>query len=314
MIDNLITKEDLIAFLKGISPKSIYRCRFGEVVSESPVEIDFDSNDFQEEAREIIRRYVNQGFALFDSRSCEINVDIIKTLESILCLGEPYIPCRYKGSNIINLYSKGVNIISSHLNGKMINQPNTVIQTKLHAFTTASEQNLHVDGTLEAIGSIKTSILLCVNPAISGGESIIFNSVAAFVELAEQDMEAAISLLDCMCLKRENLDCGDFAFGPAFLLRNNDLFTRYSIDVTSSWNYDFKDCSHFKRACEYLKEKTKSGSSFLFEKRLLSGQGIIIANDKVSHGRKIYVDSSGQTRTFLRSIYYSQPHFDNGSW
>ncbi|MGW9164911.1 hypothetical protein ACWGPZ_26670 [Priestia megaterium] len=49
------------------------------------------------------------------------------------------------------------------------------------AFQTNNEQKIHCDGTLEVIGKIKTSLLLCATPSSVGKETVIFNSVAAFM-------------------------------------------------------------------------------------------------------------------------------------
>ena len=155
---------------------------------------------------------------------------------------------------------------------------------------------------------IKTSILLCTNPAISGGENIIFNSVAAFIELAEQDINAAVSLLDPRCLKRIAPGYGGSCTGSVFLIKNENIFTRYSTDTTtSSWSDGLSNVSHLERAYEYLNDMAKPGFPFCVEIKLKLGQGLIIANNQISHGRRSYVESQNNIRTMLRGLFKIYP-------
>ena len=143
---------------------------------------------------QLLQRYCTDGFSLVGVESpCE------KTLVEVceqLGLGTPFMPPHYAGTT--DLYqTSGVNIKSAR---------GTSNEEASHrAFTTGSAQALHVDGTLQRIGLVKTSVLLCVSPASSGGETLIFNAVEAFLELPRRDREAAPALCNPRRLLRRNL-------------------------------------------------------------------------------------------------------------
>lgn len=307
-------KEQLNLFLEKIPTRNLYQCRFNHKQDLLPVDIGKVDDQSSIEIGEIIHRYEGRGFALFDLNSNNVNLkvnnagfDALTSLGKFFNLGEPHIPVKYKNQDTINLYRGGINIISTHLNGRPINCVKDTGQQATHAFTTTKEQELHVDGTTEVIGLIKTSILLCINPAITGGENTIFNSVAAFVELAKQDIDAAVSLLDPRCLRRTNLAHGNSCTGPVFSIKDGNIITRYSTDITSSWEDGLNSVKHLERAYKYLREMAKPGSPFLLTVKLKSGQGLIIANDKVSHGRRLYRESQNDIRLILRSIFFNAP-------
>jgi hypothetical protein len=311
MQDICSLEDQLSSFIKRTPANSVYRCRFNPLEDLVPIEIAKGRDQLREAMHRITDRYENRGFALFDAKFNNAGFEVVTTLAQLLHLGEPHIPPRYRNRDTISLYKGGINIISTHLHGRAINQIEKVKQPVAHAFTTANEQQPHVDGTLEEIGLIKTSILLCVSTPISGGKSIIFNSVAAFVELAERDIDAAVSLLDPRCLKRTDLDHGDSCTGPAFLIEGEDIFTRYSTDITSSWSDGLNNVRHLKRAYAYLDEMAKPGSPFFIETKLKPGQGLIMANHKVSHGRKSYIESQSNIRIMLRGIFFNYPSYDD---
>jgi hypothetical protein len=152
--------------------------------------------------------------------------------------------------------------------------------------------------------------LLCVSQAPSGGETTLFNSVGAFVELVKVDLDAAISLLNPNCLTRtsKSLQNPESYTGPAFALQASELISRFSIDDTSDWNRGLESATHLDKALNFLITSIEGRSSFYGEVKLKPGQLIIVANDKVSHGRLSYDDSPAQTRKMLRGIFTGRPY------
>lgn len=204
-----LKKRQIYSFIESISEPSVYTCKFDLSTELPPIKISKVRDEINGTLNRLINRYEEKGFAIFEIDSGEPNSELIRLFSRSLYLGEPYVPIRYTVNNIVNLYEMGINIISTHVNGRAINQSKKTSQKTNHAFTTTNEQQLHVDGTLEEIGLIKTSVIVCVTPACSGGDTIIFNSVSAFIELAKHDIDAAISLLDPQCLKRMDLIHGN---------------------------------------------------------------------------------------------------------
>jgi len=302
-------KEEISDFIQCMPEKSIYTCNFEPPVEFSITKISKTNNKINGDLDRLINQYKERGFALFEVDQNNSNHEIVKFLSRSLGLGEPYVPARYANGDSSHLYEMGINTISTHINGRAIHQSKDDRKVK-HAFTTANEQQLHVDGTLEEIGLIKTSILLCVTPAFSGGETVIFNSVSAFVELAKHDINAAISLLNPKCLKRMDLAHGDTYTGPVFMFREGELFSRFSLDKTSCWKDGLNSVESLDRAYSFLTKMTKKSSPFFCEMKLEAGQGIIIANDKISHGRKSYIQSQIHARTMLRGIFLEAPSAD----
>ena len=55
-------------------------------------------------------------------------------------------------------------------------------------------QRMHTDGTLQDIGEVKASVLVCEAAAAEGGATMLFNTSAAFAELIMTDPAAAVAL------------------------------------------------------------------------------------------------------------------------
>ncbi|MFF2288814.1 TauD/TfdA family dioxygenase [Peribacillus butanolivorans] len=173
------------------------------------------------------------------------------------------------------------------------------------AFQTNNDQKIHCDGTIEVLGKIKTSILLCAIPAAVGGETIIFNSVAAFYDLLENDNSRYIasSLLDMQALKRVAVNRNNEEYiGPAFAIKNGEIISRFSLDNTCDWDYSFENVKLLKEAYALLVDTIVPNSPFYIETKLKCSQGIIMANDKISHGRKGFIDKHFK-REMIRGLF-----------
>ncbi len=173
------------------------------------------------------------------------------------------------------------------------------------AFASPNAQGLHVDGTLTPLGMIKTSILLCEAPAEIGGETTLFKAVAAFVRLIREDPERGGSLLRHSVLTRSDVGATQKCLRtPPFAIKESELLSRFSIDNTSCWA---KEPSQAVAAFKYLKQMARAGSPFFHSFKLQAREGVIIANDKISHGRRKYYERSPGARCMLRALFTGRP-------
>jgi alpha-ketoglutarate-dependent taurine dioxygenase len=169
-------------------------------------------------------------------------------------------------------------------------------------FLSTDEQSVHVDGTLEPIGRIPTTFMLCSSQADAGGESRFFNSVAAFYQLIEVNRDLAEALCSKEALTRSDVDgSGKSKTGPAFGINQYGLVTRFSLDNTSEWNVE--DVEELQEALDWMKSRMTPDSEFYTEFRLKPGDLLIVANHKVSHGRSAYIDSDDCRRHLYRALF-----------
>jgi hypothetical protein len=246
---------------------------------------------------DVIAAYEDRGFAVFslDDRSRRDSASALRSVAAACDLGEPLVPQMYRASNI---YEQGLNRI-----GRRSEQP-----AEDHpAFFSTDGQELHSDGTLEPIGRVPTSILLCEAEALRGGATTIFNVVGAFTILKERDPEAAEALLTA-CLRRTATvgTVGETHLGPAFAERDGEIISRYSVTATDSWEARDCDPTVLARGVQALEEMAEHTGLFT-EVKLRAGEGLMLANDHVSHGRRPYVDGEGRTRRLVRGLYLRRP-------
>lgn len=238
---------------------------------------------------EIIRRYNEDGFAHFSYQGN--SNEVILWIASRLKLGRPFVPL-YNRRN--PAYSKnGYNIIR-------------ISPSSNHrAFASSRAQGLHVDGTLTTLGMIKTSVLLCEAPAEIGGETTLFKAVAAFARLMREEPEIGTTLLRHAVLTRRDVGASqECETSPVFAIEGNELLSRFSVDNTSCWA---KEPPQVVAAFRYLKQLARAGSPFYHSFKLRAHEGIIIANDKISHGRRKYYERSAGTRCMLRALFIDRP-------
>lgn len=244
-----------------------------------------------EEKSALISKYEDCGFVIFELNNDYPDQRSLLKIASELNLGIPFVPNIYNSQKDIYQES-GVNYIS--------------VKNGTHrAFQTNGEQQVHSDGTLEKIGSIKTTILLCQSPASTGGETRIFNSVGAFYSLFYKDgcSDLAYALLHPKALRRVAVNGKrEEEIGPAFLIEDKELISRFSIDNTSDWQYGFKKVRALDKAYDLIVEQIGNNSPYYLETKLEASQGIIIANHKISHGRNEYEDMT-KKRTMIRGLF-----------
>lgn len=272
-----------------VNKNSIYQHDYKSEDLE-PVPINTVATISASEVRKLVKRYNAAGFVIFELLNDVSNQDTLLSIAKQLSLGEAFVPNIYSSQK--GIYEKtGLN--------------NITVNDGLHrAFQTDNEQRIHSDGTLEVIGKVKTSILLCVTPANSGGETVIFNSSAAFYEMLTNNQKLASSLLDEQALRRVAVNGKSEEYiGPAFVIENGDIISRFSLDNTSDWEYGFKNVKLLNEAYSYLLEMINFNSPYYIETMLNENQGIIMKNHKISHGRKHYIDDKYNRRHMIRGLF-----------
>nr|AKC92631.1 2-oxoglutarate:UMP dioxygenase [Amycolatopsis sp. SANK 60206] len=259
--------------------------------------VDFADHDAPSQ---IVGNVEEHGFALVDMADAGPPDARIAALSTALRLGEPYIPALYRYGETKD-YSAPYSDIRSE-------------PTDRHpGFSTTAGQIWHVDGLLDDIGEIKTTILYCVRAAHRGGDTMLFNSLAAFAELREKDQDAAEALLSPAALNRRSTIPGiDVnATGPVFSVDDNgDLVTRYTDNETCTWDYSAGPPGGLRRALDFLRTATDD-PRYRLAVRLAPGQALVFRNDRLSHGRQPYEDKPDARRHLVRALYAEAPRASN---
>jgi hypothetical protein len=250
----------------------------------------------------LVDEYTTRGYALFalDVEPTQYSQALV-ALGHALSLGDPFVPELYRSATTRHLYDRwGVNAITERQtrDGGACVHP---------AFESSSALELHTDGTLQAIGEIRTSMLLCVTPAEHGGETVLFHAVDAFLLLQARRADLARGLLDPRALtRRATVDgAGACHVGPVVAIEDGDVMTRYS--TTARDEYAFEDVPGLRAACEELAWLARPSGPYYREERIAAGQGILLANDKLCHGRKAYRSGPSRPRHMLRALFAGRP-------
>ncbi|MFJ7526229.1 TauD/TfdA family dioxygenase [Streptomyces griseus] len=220
----------------------------------------------------------------------------LTALAQTLRLGDPYIPALYRYAETQD-YSASFSDIRSDT------------KDQHPGFSTTAGQAWHVDGLLDAIGDIRTTVLYCVRAAHRGGETLLFNSLAAFAELRERDSAAAEALLSPRALnRRSTLPAIDMSnTGPVFSVDEaGTLATRYTDNDTCTWNFSAGPPGGLRRALAFFR-KASDNPRYRLAVRLAAGEALIFRNDRLSHGRRPYEDSPGARRHLIRALYAEVP-------
>jgi TfdA family taurine catabolism dioxygenase TauD len=252
----------------------------------------------REERGRLLASYRRRGYAWFElGVEPEAAARGIVDLAAALALGQAFVPPLYHAPGTAALYDDlGVNVLAAA-------EPSR--QPACHpTFESRTSLELHTDGTLQALGEIPTTTLFCQTPARCGGESTIFHSVNAFLRLAAGFPELASCLLDDRALVRHATVNGSRAScpGPVFMLRNGEVLSRYSTTPRDQWAFD--EVSGLREAYAALEELVRP--PYLTQIRLAAGQGLLLANDKVAHGRTAFEDGD-EPRRMLRALFRRRP-------
>ncbi|MFF2960239.1 TauD/TfdA family dioxygenase [Streptomyces sp. NPDC057963] len=244
----------------------------------------------------LVRALRERGFALVTMEGSGEADLALKTLSAALHLGDPYVPALYQYAEARE-YSASYSDIRSDAGDR---HP---------GFSTTAGQGWHVDGLLDAIGVIKTTVLYCVRAAHRGGETLLFNSPAAFAELRRTDPAAAKALLTPDVLTRRatlpGVDAS--ATGPAFSTApNGDLMTRYTDNETCEWAFSAGPPGALHRALAFLRAASEE-PRYRLSVRLAAGEALVFRNDRLSHGRQPYEDAPAARRHLVRALYTRAP-------
>lgn len=251
--------------------------------------------------KQITERYMQHGFAIVELTSAPATPEILVSLGDALDLGELFTPPLYKSGDYTAAH---ISTISTPLDTDLVHP----------TFESTAGLELHCDGTLQEIGYVKTSILLCQFPGAEGGETTLFNASGAFVELIKNDLAAAIALMNPGVLIRQaNMNnCRDINAGPAFTVQNKQIVCAYSVTKT-----DKLVAAHgvneadLLRGAKFLQQVATAGSIYFTQVRLNVNQAIILANTKVCHGRTPYRNGIGHHRCLYRGLYLAEPKMVN---
>lgn len=259
--------------------------------------VDFTEHDA---LKQIVHNLEGCGFAIVTMAEPGPPDATLTSLSAALRLGNPYIPLLYRYAETKD-YSVPYNDILSDT------------KDRHPGFSTTAGQSWHVDGLLDDIGAIKTTILYCVRAVHRGGATLLFNSLAAFAELREKDPAAAEALLSPTALNRRStipaIDAN--ATGPVFSVdEEGHLITRYTDNETCTWNFSAGPPGGLHRALAFL--RAASGNPlYRLAVRLTSGQALIFRNDRLAHGRQPYEDKPNARRHLVRALYASVPATPN---
>ncbi|OUA56154.1 TauD/TfdA family dioxygenase [Bacillus thuringiensis] len=263
----------------------------------SPVIIENIDEIKEDQIQELVERYYQYGFVIYEVNGDTKGNKSIFNIADAIQLGDPFVPNHYKNNSQMYQSNKLNLITAGNVNNHM-------------AFTGDNNQGLHSDGTVHEIGHLKTTILFCESPAAEGGESILFHTMDAFYELAQAHPEAALAMFHPESLKRK-ADIGFEAthIGPAFAIEDEEIITRFTLDHTALWEHGFERVPHLHQGYMFLKEKAEPQSEYFRKFTLGGSQGIIMANDKIAHGRLAFKDSEQLKRKMLRGVFRTRPSF-----
>jgi alpha-ketoglutarate-dependent taurine dioxygenase len=282
-----------------LATASAVRTTFEDLPAD-PVGISDPSVIRWTESAQIADRYTRHGFAVLQLSSSSINPGTLLALAGSLGLGEAFVPPLYtKGGN----RARPVSRISAASNLGTSDESHP-------SFGRAVGQPLHCDGTLQEIGFIKASVLLCESPGAQGGDTTLFNASAAYAQLAAADGPAAVALATPGVLIRQaNINgCSDINAGPAFSARDGQLVCGYSVTETDRWDVpDGVAEADLYRGVGFLSHAALPGSPDFAQLTLGSGQAIIFDNTRISHGRTPYRDSGARRRCLYRSLHLCHP-------
>lgn len=255
------------------------------------------------ELTDIKSTFYRQGFVLIDTSSIE-DKDKITPVANALNLGEAATTYYNKTYFDYKLTTDNMAVIGAlpHRKGKIDHE----------GFESNNAQGLHVDGTIEPLGSIQTSLLYCKQPAKIGGESIVFNLMGAISELAKTDISLIQPLFDPNAFKRASTYEGinESHTGPVlgYHPETQRLIARFAINITCQWEAGFKKVPGLEKSIKQLFNMAKAGTPYSAKFQLQSGTLMVMDNTRICHGRAAYSDCERQPRTMIRGIYSQLPH------
>ncbi|MDQ1031462.1 hypothetical protein QF035_009044 [Streptomyces umbrinus] len=243
--------------------------------------------------RRVAAEYCKRGYAIVHVPGSIPSHDDLAALADALGLGQPFTPPLYAGS--------------SHTLGGVSRL--TAVRDAAHPFQDTAGQNVHCDGTLQQLGEIPTTVMMCAAEAAAGGLSYLVDLVDAYAELRRLDPEAAAQLAHAEALVRTSTFIDDqFVAAPAFAEEQPGMWiTRYSRTATDTYRSSPGQQAALDRALAIMDAAAMPSSSYRVSFTLRSGQALVLANDRLGHGRTAYRDDPARPRLLLRGLFTRRP-------
>jgi hypothetical protein len=270
-----------------------------ERIPSLPIKIPCNYAIKESLASEVVYRYMKNGFAIIELEPGleDSSPESVLAIGEALKLGNPFTPPLY----LAGTYTGGA---VSQITKQMDSKPTHP------SFERTVGIALHCDGTLQEIGYVKTTIMFCKSKSLEGGDTILFNATAAFAELVNSDINAAMALASPGVLIRQaNINgCSDINTGPAFSVLNGELICAYSLTETDNiLATNSINENDLERGLEFMHNAAHENSLYILQFQLEEKQAIIFANSKICHGRTPYRDGEGKIRCMYRSLFLHQP-------
>lgn len=216
----------------------------------------------------------------------------IEEVSECLHLGEPYVAEAYKGS--------GAGAVAD-INATIGSHP---------AFSSGSPQAIHVDGTLDEIGLIRTTLLYCMENAASGGSTVVFNAPAVWMNLQRENPRAAETMTRSNVLARSTSLPGvpsRTAVGPAIKVVDGEVLTRFALGTIDEWRFSGEDVEFGAQALIHFTRWTTGENRYRRSIDIQPGECFVFRNDHLSHSRDGFVSKPGKPRHLLRALYTEVP-------
>jgi hypothetical protein len=250
--------------------------------------------DFNYVSRLKIQKYIKtNGFCIVRTNSITGSpVEKLRKIAGIFGLDRPYIPVAYRKSSLES--------------GSAYTDVCTLHNHQNRSFMSSESRGFHVDGLLEPMGFVRTSMLYCIRPAVEGGETIILNSVGLFADLMKKNPEAASTFVNSnvLCRKATVPGVKDNSMGPVIEFdRERGILNRYSDGDTEEWYPPQNKKKHFWQALNFFRQKSRFDGRRRISLKLKNNDCLIMCNSKVSHARSGYRDDVIAPRHLIRAIY-----------
>lgn len=245
----------------------------------------------------ILKKYKENGFVIIDTKDLNIENKILYLAEkfNLGTISNTKQNIQYYSEKILD---NGLNVITSAEEYKSKNEH--------EAFQSCNYQGLHVDGTFQPIGTIKTVFLECVNPAKEGGESIVCQTKNIIIHLKNKGYDIN-PLFDKNAFRRvSRYKDNDSEYTDCVLKYEeeiNDYIIRYSQDSSADWISGFKKVKGLENIINKIFELSTEESNFYYTFKLEKGDILLLNNEQVTHGRKSFVDEKNNLRKMIRGCY-----------
>ncbi|MFG1988071.1 TauD/TfdA family dioxygenase [Streptomyces albidoflavus] len=253
---------------------------YSDLAAARPIDVDAPDG-----AGRVVRHAETFGFAVARPAAADSPEEVLGRIAEVLGLGAPHMPG------------------TAHL------ESNT--SPYKHVINAMDPEGWHVDGLLEPLGTVRTTVLYCVRPALRGGATALFNSIAAYGALRENDPEAADTLLAPSVLTRHAMlvtgGYGEGITGPAFAVADDStVSTRYSDNHTCAWDRSAGPDGSLDRALDFLR-KAAHEDRYRIDVRLEAGEILLLRNDRLAHDRMPFEENPAAPRQLVRALYTQPP-------